>query len=106
RAVPAVVVPCAPHPREVVGPGSHPPLLAPHPRRAELMAELGVDAVLILPFTSEYSKLSPADFVVKVLVDNLHAKAVVEGPNFRFGHKAAGTVDFLAEQGKIYDFEV
>ncbi|MFD5970361.1 bifunctional riboflavin kinase/FAD synthetase [Streptomyces sp. NPDC058783] len=104
--VPAVVVTFDPHPSEVVRPGSHPPLLAPHHRRAELMADLGVDAVLILPFTKEFSKLSAADFVVKVLVDRLRAKAVVEGPNFRFGHKAAGNVDFLVEQGKVYDFEV
>ncbi|MGY4979880.1 bifunctional riboflavin kinase/FAD synthetase [Streptomyces sp. 900105755] len=104
--IPAVVVTFDPHPSEVVRPGSHPPLLAPHHTRAELMAELGVDAVLILPFTTEFSKLSAADFVVKVLVDKLHAKAVVEGPNFRFGHKAAGNVEFLVEQGKVYDFEV
>ncbi|MFG2683670.1 bifunctional riboflavin kinase/FAD synthetase [Streptomyces sp. NPDC048392] len=104
--VPVVVVTFDPHPSEVVRPGSHPPLLAPHHRRAELMADLGVDAVLILPFTKEFSKLSAAEFVVKVLVDRLRARAVVEGPNFRFGHKAAGNVDFLVEQGKVYDFEV
>ncbi|MGW7266937.1 bifunctional riboflavin kinase/FAD synthetase [Streptomyces sp. NPDC054842] len=104
--VPSVVVTFDPHPSEVVRPGSHPPLLAPHHRRAELMAGLGVDALLILPFTTEFSKLSPADFVAKVLVDKLRAKAVVEGPNFRFGHKAAGDVDFLREQGRTYDFEV
>ncbi|OEV00081.1 MULTISPECIES: bifunctional riboflavin kinase/FAD synthetase [Streptomyces] len=104
--VPAVVVTFDPHPSEVVRPGSHPPLLAPHHRRAELMGELGVDAVLVLPFTSEFSKLSPADFVVKVLVDKLHARSVVEGPNFRFGHKAAGTVASLAELGGTYDYDV
>lgn len=104
--VPSVVVTFDPHPSEVVRPGSHPPLLAPHHRRCELMAELGIDAVLVLPFTAEFSKLSPADFVAKVLVDKLHAKAVVEGPNFRFGHKAAGNVGYLAEQGTTYDFEV
>ncbi|MFE0176735.1 bifunctional riboflavin kinase/FAD synthetase [Streptomyces sp. NPDC059002] len=104
--VPAVVVTFDPHPSEVVRPGSHPPLLAPHHRRAELMAELGVDALLILPFTAEFSKLSPADFVVKVLVDKLHARVVVEGPNFRFGHKAAGNVAFLTELGTTYDYEV
>ncbi|MFF7476150.1 bifunctional riboflavin kinase/FAD synthetase [Streptomyces sp. NPDC008092] len=104
--IPAVVVTFDPHPSEVVRPGSHPPLLAPHHTRAELMADLGVDAVLILPFTTEFSKLSAADFVVKVLVDKLHARAVVEGPNFRFGHKAAGNVEFLIEQGRVYDFEV
>ncbi|GAA4097203.1 MULTISPECIES: bifunctional riboflavin kinase/FAD synthetase [Streptomyces] len=104
--VPSVVVTFDPHPSEVVRPGSHPPLLAPHHRRAELMAQLGVDAILILPFTSEFSKLSAADFVVKVLVDKLHAKLVVEGPNFRFGHKAAGNVEVLAELGRGYDYEV
>ncbi|RCH61849.1 bifunctional riboflavin kinase/FAD synthetase [Streptomyces sp. SDr-06] len=103
---PSVVVTFDPHPSEVVRPGSHPPLLAPHHRRAELMAELGVDAILILPFTSEFSKLSAADFVVKVLVDKLHARLVVEGPNFRFGHKAAGNVEVLAELGRTYDYEV
>ncbi|MFI9588128.1 bifunctional riboflavin kinase/FAD synthetase [Streptomyces sp. NPDC052236] len=104
--VPSVVVTLDPHPSEVVRPGTHPPLLAPHHRRAELMAELGVDAVLILPFTIEFSKLSPADFIAKVLVDKLHARAVIEGPNFRFGHKAAGNVALLAELGKTYDYEV
>ncbi len=104
--VPAVVVTFDPHPSEVVRPGTHPPLLAPHHRRAELMAELGVDAVLILPFTKEFSQLAPADFVVKVLVDKLHARLVVEGPNFRFGHRASGTVDTLAELGRTYDFTV
>lgn len=104
--IPSVVVTFDPHPSEVVRPGSHPPLLAPHHRRAELMADLGVDALLILPFTSEFSKLSPAEFVVKALVDKLHARVVVEGPNFRFGHKAAYNVEFLAELGETYDYEV
>ena len=104
--LPSVVVTFDPHPSEVVRPGSHPPLLTAHPRRAELIAELGVDAVLVLPFTSEFSQLSPAEFVAKVLVDRLHARAVVEGPNFRFGHRAAGNVDLLTELGRTYDFEV
>ncbi|MEV4975618.1 bifunctional riboflavin kinase/FAD synthetase [Streptomyces scopuliridis] len=104
--VQSVVVTFDPHPSEVVRPGSHPPLLAPHHRRAELMADLGVDALLILPFTLEFSKLSPADFIVKVLVDKLHARAVIEGPNFRFGHKAAGNVAVLADLGVTYDYEV
>jgi riboflavin kinase/FMN adenylyltransferase len=104
--VPSVVVTFDPHPSEVVRPGSHPPLLAPHHRRAELMADLGVDALLILPFTTEFSKLAPADFIVKVLVDKLHAQLVIEGPNFRFGHRAAGNVQLLTEFGATYDYGV
>ncbi|MFE7595364.1 bifunctional riboflavin kinase/FAD synthetase [Kitasatospora sp. NPDC057512] len=104
--VPAVVVTFDPHPREVIRPGSHPPLLAPHPRRAELIAELGVDAVLVLPFTTEFSQESPETFVRQVLVDALHARVVIEGPNFRFGHRAAGNVALLGELGRADDFEV
>ncbi|GAB2631403.1 bifunctional riboflavin kinase/FAD synthetase [Streptomyces capparidis] len=104
--VPSVVVTFDPHPSEVVRPGSHPPLLAPHHRRAELMEGLGVDAVLILPFTAEFSRLSAGEFVHQILVAGLHAKAVVEGPNFRFGHKAAGDVKLLAELGAAHDFAV
>lgn len=104
--LPSVVVTFDPHPREVIRPGSHPPLLAPHPRRAELIAELGVDAVLVLPFTTEFSQESPETFVQQVLVDALHAKVVIEGPNFRFGHRAAGDVALLAELGRADDFEV
>ncbi|MGP4112469.1 bifunctional riboflavin kinase/FAD synthetase [Streptomyces sp. 4N509B] len=104
--VPSVVVTFDPHPAEVVRPGSHPAVLAPHGRRAELLAGLGVDAVLVLPFTTEFSKLPPAEFVVKVLVEKLRARSVVEGPNFRFGHRASGTVDSLAELGRTYGFDV
>ncbi|MFF2010870.1 bifunctional riboflavin kinase/FAD synthetase [Streptomyces sp. NPDC058195] len=104
--VPSVVVTFDPHPSEVVRPGSHPPLLAPHHRRAELMAELGVDAMLVLPFTTEFSQLAPADFIVKVLADKLHARLVIEGPNFRFGHRAAGNVQLLTEFGATYDYRV
>jgi len=102
----SVVVTFDPHPSEVVRPGSHPPLLAPQPRRAELIEQLGVDAVLVLPFTAEFSKESPEYFVQSVLVDALRARCVVEGPNFRFGHRAAGNVELLTELGRADDFEV
>ncbi|WP_079008911.1 bifunctional riboflavin kinase/FAD synthetase [Streptomyces sp. XY431] len=103
RGVRSVVVTFDPHPSEVVRPGTHPPLLAPQPRRAELIEELGVDAVLVLPFTTEFSKESPEEFFRQVLVDALHACLVVEGPNFRFGHRAAGNVALLAELGRAAD---
>ncbi|GAA3025726.1 bifunctional riboflavin kinase/FAD synthetase [Kitasatospora albolonga] len=104
--VKAVVVTFDPHPSEVVRPGSHPALLAPQPRRAELIEGLGVDAVLVLPFTAAFSQESPETFVRTVLVEALHAKLVIEGPNFRFGHKAAGNVALLAELGRADDFAV
>ncbi|MDI5972896.1 bifunctional riboflavin kinase/FAD synthetase [Streptomyces sp. SL13] len=102
----SVVITFDPHPSEVVRPGSHPPLLAAHHRRAELLAGLGVDAQLILPFTEEFSRLSPQEFVTAVLDRALGAAVVVEGPNFRFGHKAAGDVAALVGLGREHGFTV
>ena len=102
--LPVVVVTFDPHPDEVVRPGSHPPFLCTPRRRAELLAGLGVDAVCMLPFTYEFSQLSPDEFVRTALVDRLHADAVVVGENFRFGHRAAGDVPLLAALGEKYDF--
>jgi riboflavin kinase/FMN adenylyltransferase len=103
-ALPVVVVTFDPHPDEVVRPGSHPPLLSTARRRGALLAGLGVDAVLLLPFTLEFSRLGPDEFVQAVLVDRLHAARVVVGENFRFGHRAAGNVALLGELGEKYDF--
>jgi riboflavin kinase / FMN adenylyltransferase len=104
--LPIVVVTFDPHPGEVVRPGSHPALLCTARRRLQLLAGLGVDAVCVIPFTLEFSRLGPDEFVRTVLVDLLHAARVVVGENFRFGHKAAGDVPLLTELGEKYDFTV
>ena len=102
--LPVVVVTFDPHPDEVVRPGSHPPFLCTTRRRAELLAGLGVDALCLIPFTLEFSRLGPDEFVRVVLADRLHTARVVVGEDFRFGHKAAGDVALLAELGEKYDF--
>jgi riboflavin kinase/FMN adenylyltransferase len=90
----------------VVRPGSHPALLCTARRRLQLLAGLGVDAVCVIRFTLEFSRLGPDEFVRTVLVDRLQAARVVVGVNFRFGHKAAGDVPLLAELGEKYEFAV
>ncbi|WP_300604826.1 bifunctional riboflavin kinase/FAD synthetase [Trebonia sp.] len=104
RNLPVVVVTFDPHPDEVVRPGSHPPFLTSARRSTELLASLGAEAVCVLPFTLEFSRLDPDEFVRTVLVEGLHAAAVVVGEDFRFGHKAAGDVQLLAKLGEKYDF--
>ena len=99
-ALPMVVITFDPHPAEVIRPGSHPVLLCTPARRAELLAGLGADAVCMMPFTLEFSRLAPEEFVRLVLADRLHAAAVVVGENFRFGHRAAGDLALLAELGE------
>jgi len=104
RGLPVVVITFDPHPDEVTRPGSHPPFLSSARRRAELLSGLGADAVCVLPFTLEFSRLAPDDFVRTVLVERMHAAAVVVGEDFRFGHKAAGDVQLLAKLGEKYEF--
>jgi riboflavin kinase/FMN adenylyltransferase len=101
---PAVVLTFDPHPSEVVRPGSHPAVLTPLGRKAELLEGLGVDVVCLLAFTTEFSRLDPAEFVHLVLVEKLHAAAVVVGENFRFGHKAAGDLTTLRTLGRTFGF--
>lgn len=100
----SVVVTFDPHPSEVVRPGSHPPILTTANRKAELLAELGVDALCAIPFTSEFSRLRPDEFVHSTLVAHLHAARVVVGENFRFGHRAQGSVATLLELGDRFGF--
>jgi riboflavin kinase/FMN adenylyltransferase len=106
RGLPVVAITFDPHPDEVVRPGSHPPFLCSLRRRAELLAGLGVDAVCVVPFTLEFSRVDPDEFVRTVLVEKLHASAVVVGEDFRFGHKAAGDVPLLERLGEKYDYTV
>jgi riboflavin kinase/FMN adenylyltransferase len=102
--LPSVVLSFDPHPSEVVRPGSHPPMLTPLRRKAEILDELGVDVLCVMPFTPEFARLDPAEFVHFVLVEKLLAAAVVVGENFRFGYKAAGDLDRLRTLGRTFGF--
>lgn len=95
-----------PHPREVIKPGTHPPILTPLRRKAELIEECGVDALCVVPFTQAFSKLSPQEFVHELVVAHLHPQEVFVGDNFTFGHKAQGTAETLTELGDSYGFGV
>jgi riboflavin kinase/FMN adenylyltransferase len=93
-----------PHPTRVVAPGRTPPLLMSPERRAALMRQEGIEQVLILPFTPELAALTPGEFVERLLVNALGARAVLVGDNFRFGHRQAGNVGVLAELGREFGF--
>lgn len=94
-----------PHPTQVVAPDRMPVLLTSPAHRAELMAEEGVDEILILPFTTEIAHLSPEDFVRQLLVERLGVRAVLVGDNFCFGYRQAGNVRLLTELGARMGFE-
>ena len=102
--VPSVVISFDPHPAEVVRPGSHPTALTTAHHKADLVEALGADVLCLLPFTLEFSRMSPKAFAHAVLVERLHAATVVVGDNFRFGHQAAGGVDTLVTLGAEFGF--
>jgi riboflavin kinase/FMN adenylyltransferase len=102
----SVVVTFDPHPSEVVRPGTHPAVLSEPEFKAELIEELGADVLCVVPFTVDFSRLSPEAFVHDVLVEHLHARVVVVGENFRFGHRAAGDVALLERLGRTFGFGV
>jgi riboflavin kinase / FMN adenylyltransferase len=106
RGAELVVVTFDPHPFAVLRPEHAPVMLTTLDQRVELLGGLGVDAVLVLPFTRDVAAWSPEEFIDRVLVGALHATAVVVGSNFRFGHKAAGDVALLTEAGRSRGFEV
>ncbi len=100
----SVVVTFDRHPMEVVNPGSQPRLLMTLARRARTLAEQGTDLVVVMPFDDALRHLSPEEFVDHVLVEPLQARRVVVGANFRFGHRAAGSVATLADLGSTRGF--
>ena len=102
--LPTVLITFDPHPSAVLRPGSHPAQLTSLTRRAELVAELGVDAFWVLPFDADLARVPPAEFVHELLVDRLHAALVVVGRNFTFGYRAAGDVAELERLGERFGF--
>jgi riboflavin kinase/FMN adenylyltransferase len=106
RGLDVVAVSFDPHPMAVLRPEHAPDTLTDLPTRAALLARHGADAVYALPFDRDMSTWTPQEFVRRILVDALHAAAVVVGANFRFGHRASGDVATLVEEGRSQDFVV
>ncbi len=86
-----------PHPARLLRPEACPPPLTWTERKAELLADLGIDWVIAYPTDMGLLSLSPREFFKRVIVEVLDARAVVEGPNFFFGKNRAGNVETLAE---------
>jgi riboflavin kinase/FMN adenylyltransferase len=95
-----------PSPRKVLRPESAPPRLSTNAQRMEWFNALGIEAAVVLPFTLELARLTPAEFVEQILLRDLHVQAVLVGENFRFGHKQTGDAKVLTELGAKLGFAV
>jgi riboflavin kinase/FMN adenylyltransferase len=95
-----------PHPARVLRPESSQPLITPLDEKLELLAATGIDAVLILPFTDEFSRTSARSFATDVLQQILHVTELHEGENFHFGYQAKAGIDSLEMLGRELGFGV
>ena len=102
----AVAVTFDPHPAHVLHTGSRLPLITPLEEKLELLAETGLDQVLVLPFTDELRHWTARHFAERVLRDALHAVEVHEGETFRFGYQAEADIAGLSELGRELGFGV
>jgi len=102
----ATAITFEPHPVKFLAPEHAPKLLTPLRRKARLLEALGIDLLVVLPFTRELAHLSPLEFVRTVLVGPLHAVSVHVGPNFHFGYRQAGDSEVLEELGCQEGFKV
>ena len=104
--VECVVMTFDPHPVKIFAPEHTPDTLLPLAERARLIAELGVDHLLVIDFTKELAGESPEDYFRSVIVDTLHASRVVVGENFTFGAGASGTAQTMLALGEKYGVNV
>ncbi len=94
RAVggPAIVFTFDPHPAQLLYPEAVPPALTWIERKAELLTELGADAIIAFPTDRTVLSLTPEAFFRRIICEQLQTRALVEGPNFFFGRDRAGSI--------------
>ncbi|HZY68011.1 MAG TPA: bifunctional riboflavin kinase/FAD synthetase [Devosia sp.] len=106
RRVPAVMLTFEPHPRDVFAPAPFMFRLTPPDIKARLAAALGLDGIVLMPFSRDLSMVEAEDFVSRFLVKALRVSSVAVGADFHFGHNRRGTPDFLRAAGQIHGFGV
>lgn len=102
-----VVLTFWPHPRLVLYPDDHSlKLLNTFEEKAELIKEQGIQHLVRIPFTKEFSNLSSVEFITRILVNTIGTKKLVIGYDHRFGHNREGSFEELKLNGPLYGFEV
>jgi len=94
-----------PHPDIIINPESNVFLLNTLEERISLIKDTDVDVFLIIKFNKMISKMSPEDFISKILVDSLQVKELFVGFNYKFGFRGKGNPDILKKYSKIYKFK-
>jgi riboflavin kinase / FMN adenylyltransferase len=104
--LPAVAITFDPHPACVLRPESPLPLITPLPQKLELLRATGIDAVVVLPFTTDFSRMTARAFAKDLLCDCIRVQELHEGETFRFGYQAEAGIDSLETLGRELGFTV
>lgn len=104
--LPSMVITFEPQPQEFFVPKSSPARLTRFRDKAEVIADCGIDKLLVIHFNSSFCQLSADDFVKKILVDKLGIQYLQVGDDFQFGKNRGGNFNTLLESGKEFNFEV
>jgi riboflavin kinase/FMN adenylyltransferase len=102
-----VLITFYPHPRMVLFPEDNDlKLINTQEEKIELLEQYGIDHLIIIPFTKEFSRLTSVEFVRNILVNQIRTKRLVIGYNHHFGRNREGSFEHLKEYGPLYGFEV
>jgi len=102
----SMVITFHPHPRRIINKKKQPLLLTVTEQKLKLISSLDVDVCLVIDFDKNFSRMSPREFVVKVLQERLKVKEIFVGSSYLFGKGKSGDIDFLVKMGKEYGFQV
>lgn len=102
-AIPTIIT-FDPHPRAVLHPESAPPLLQTFDQKVEAFGVLGIEQVIVIRFTREFSRIRAEDFLREIVCERLQAREVYLGRGFAFGHGREGNIELLRKASQRYGF--
>lgn len=102
-----VILTFFPHPRMILHPEDvNIKLITTMKEKAELLEKLGIDHLIITPFTRDFSNLSPQEYIKNILVDKIGTSQIVMGYDHRFGKDREGGLEYLQKLGPVYGYEI
>ncbi len=103
----SVILTFFPHPRLIIDPENQElKMINTIDEKAKILASLGVDHLIITPFTRDFSNLSPTEYIKNILVDTIGVKNLIVGYDHRFGKDRAGGMPQLEAEAKVYDYKI
>lgn len=102
----SIVVTFDPHPQRILFPDREFYLINHIEEKIEIIRNIGINVLICITFTREFSKQAPGDFVRQILVNTLHVREIYVGYNSHFGHGQQGSPELLTQWGKTYGFGV